>query len=74
MAELPDTEAGLAALLALSVCKGPVCLDFIDPYGHTVFNQLQLPHLVSEPGVARDYRTTARETHVSVTVASPHPG
>ena len=24
------------------------CLPFIDPYGDTVFNQLQLPHLIGE--------------------------
>jgi hypothetical protein len=48
MAELLDTGSGLAGLLALPAFKGPVCLDFIDPYGNTIFNQHQLPHLVSE--------------------------
>jgi len=24
------------------------CLPFIDPYGDTMFNQLQLPHLIGE--------------------------
>jgi hypothetical protein len=23
---------------------------FIDPYGDTLFNQLQIPHLIDEPG------------------------
>jgi len=28
--------------------EGSVCLRFVDAYGHTIFNQAQLPVLVSE--------------------------
>ena len=42
-------ERGLtAALLPQDSASGDVCLPFVDPYGDTVFNQLQVPVLADE--------------------------
>ena len=40
-----DTSNHLARALANGA---GTCIDFIDPYGNTVFNQLQLPVLIGE--------------------------
>lgn len=38
-----------------------VCLQFIDPYGDTTFNQLQIPKLVEELGALRPNCDTDEE-------------
>jgi hypothetical protein len=43
---ISDSPAGYLAQ-ALAAAKGS-CIGFIDPYGNTVFNQLQLPVLIRE--------------------------
>jgi hypothetical protein len=32
--------------------RASLCLRFVDPYGDTCFNQLQIPHLAEELGIA----------------------
>lgn len=47
-AYLADPRGLVAKLLACDVGPSSACLRFIDPYGETVFNQLQLPVLIAE--------------------------
>jgi hypothetical protein len=47
-AEVLDPHNHLAWLLRLLDDGSMVCLPFIDPYGDTIFNGLQLPVLLSE--------------------------
>jgi hypothetical protein len=46
-AEFSDVNA-VRQLLAADVPANTCCLRFIDPYGDTTFNRLQLPVLASE--------------------------
>lgn len=46
--EVLDQRNHLAWFLSLSDEESTSCLAFIDPYGNTVFNGLQLPVLLSE--------------------------
>ncbi len=66
---LPDRGASLNAVVA----KAPdnsVCLRFIDPYGDTVFNRIQLPLLISELQRARqDLPGGASPTHLDSVLA-----
>jgi hypothetical protein len=48
VAELIDPHNRLNWLLRLAVLDSTRCLQFIDPYGDTVFNGLQIPVLQSE--------------------------
>ena len=48
LAEVLDPHNYLAWLLGLLDDESMVCLPFIDPYGDTIFNGLQLPILLSE--------------------------
>jgi hypothetical protein len=43
------------------------CLPFIDPYGDTTFNQLQIPHLIGE---LMEHRTETRNRTLSRTLDS----
>jgi len=43
-----DEKNLFARLLVNSKLDGTVCLRFIDRYGDTVFNQLQIPSLIGE--------------------------
>ena len=45
--QFADSEA-LAFLMGAAPTDGTVCLRFVDPYGRTVFNQLQIPVLLAE--------------------------
>jgi len=47
-AELPDPRGYVHFIVDLAGDAGTVCLKFIDPYGNTVFNRLQMPVLISE--------------------------
>lgn len=46
--EVPDPRGSVNVLLSLANLETTVCLKFIDPYGETVFNVLQLPMLLLE--------------------------
>jgi hypothetical protein len=48
VAELLDPHNRLNWLLRLAILDSTRCLQFIDPYGDTVFNRLQIPVLQSE--------------------------
>ena len=55
------------------------CLGFVDPYGNTVFNQLQLPVLIRELESLDDGLSSAAAAHVSKVITllpggldSPH--
>ena len=45
---LGDPNGFVPLFLALSASSDTKCLRFIDPYGDTVFNQLQIPVLIQE--------------------------
>ena len=46
--DVADPEARLPRLLALADDDSFCCLRFIDPYGDTIFNGLQMPMLIAE--------------------------
>ena len=48
LAELLDPHNRMNRLLSLAVFGSTRCLQFIDPYGDTVFNRYQIPVLQSE--------------------------
>jgi len=48
LAELPDLGSMVAQFLPHSDAQDFPCLRFVDPYGDTVFNQLQIGQLVAE--------------------------
>ncbi len=50
--EVSDPRACVPRFLAMSNTQGTVCLQFIDPYGDTVFNCLQLDALQAEVSAA----------------------
>ncbi|MHC4253429.1 MAG: hypothetical protein ACYS9X_30295 [Planctomycetota bacterium] len=54
--QVPDTRNALYRSLASADVSNTVCLRSIDPYGDTVFNQLQIPVLVKELKALRDQR------------------
>lgn len=45
---LGDARGSMAKFLAMVDADATACLRFIDPYGDTLFNSLQLPVLESE--------------------------
>jgi len=67
-ATFPDPEA-LDQLLASDVPDDTCCLRFIDPYGDTTFNGLQLPVLASELRVAAAGVSKALRERVEALVA-----
>jgi hypothetical protein len=48
LADVPDPRGYFSWGLSLHDQDSTICLKFIDPYGNTIFNQLQLPTLLSE--------------------------
>lgn len=46
--EIADPKMCLATLAFTLDLAGTICLRFIDPYGHTAFNQRQIPILIKE--------------------------
>ena len=46
--ELGDPRNRVNWLLSLAILDSTLCLRFIDPYGDTLFNGLQIPTLLSE--------------------------
>lgn len=45
---LLDPQGYLALALSMAQLQDTKCLVFVDPYGHTIFNQLQLPILIND--------------------------
>jgi hypothetical protein len=58
--EVPDPRGSVNVLLSLASLKTTTCLQFIDPYGDTVFNTLQLPVLLLELEAVAPLVTEAR--------------
>ena len=46
--EVPDPQMCVSHLVLSIDLVGTICLRFIDPYGDTTFNQLQIPILIEE--------------------------
>ena len=46
--EIPDPKMCISTLLFTVDHAETICLRFIDPYGHTTFNQRQIPILINE--------------------------
>ena len=46
--EIPDPKMCIATLVFTLDLADTICLRFIDPYGHTAFNQRQIPTLIAE--------------------------
>jgi len=46
--EIVDPQLCISHLLLNTDLAGTTCLRFIDPYGGTTFNQLQIPILIEE--------------------------
>jgi hypothetical protein len=57
LAEVPDSHGFMPCLVLLAGQEDTACLRFIDLYGDTVFNQLQIPVLIREFESARDMVT-----------------
>jgi hypothetical protein len=45
---LHDPQGYVGLVLSMTQLQDTKCLAFVDPYGDTIFNQLQLPVLISE--------------------------
>lgn len=54
---VPDPKRYLSIALQLPDLEKTICLRFIDPYGDTIFNQLQIPLLIRELASMRDLIT-----------------
>ena len=52
--EIPDPKMCIATIAFTLDLSGTVCLRFIDPYGHTTFNQRQIPILIKELEAIQD--------------------
>jgi hypothetical protein len=61
--EIPDPKMCLSALAFTLDLSGTVCLRFIDPYGHTIFNQRQIPLLIKELEAIQD-KVTDYDTQI----------
>lgn len=46
--EVPDPQMCISHLVLNTDLTETTCLRFIDPYGNTTFNQLQIPILIEE--------------------------
>jgi hypothetical protein len=55
--EVPDPRGYVEWLLGMAGSRASLCLQFIDPYGDTVFNGLQLPVLKAELGALESLLT-----------------
>lgn len=61
---LHDPQGHIGTLLATVDPDRTKVLSFIDPYGHTVFNQLQIPVLIAEiEAAAAEISTKRLRTH-----------
>jgi hypothetical protein len=60
LADVSDPRGLVGCLISLAGLENTVCLRFIDLYGDTVFNQLQIPDLIRELEAAREFVTDER--------------
>jgi len=60
LAEVPDPQGCVDCIVSLAEHVHTSCLGFIDPYGDTVFNQLQIPVLIRELEAVRELVTDER--------------
>jgi hypothetical protein len=60
LAEVLDPKGFVSCIVLLAGHEKTVCLRFVDSYGDTVFNQLQIPVLINEFEAARDLITDER--------------
>ncbi|SRR6266567_7167927 len=75
----PFDDADILASVLSDGAQGTSCLRFIDPYGNTVFNQLQIPLLTAElrakaaalPGELRT-RTQRLADFIAAAANRPH--
>ncbi len=65
LAELLDPQGYVGCIVSLAGHEKTACLRFIDPYGDTVFNQLQIPVLIRELEAGRDLVTDERVTELA---------
>jgi len=61
---LTDSEGVLNRLIPSLEDEAFQCWRFIDPYGDTVFNRLQMPQFLAELSVIRDKAADATERRV----------
>jgi hypothetical protein len=65
LAEIPDPHKCISHLVLNTDLAGTTCLQFIDPYGDTTFNRLQIPILIEElKSVANKVRDTGIRDHL----------
>ena len=64
LAEVPDPRGLVGHIVSIAGSGATVCLRFIDLYGDTVFNQLQIPVLIRELETARRLLTRQRVEHL----------
>jgi len=64
LAEVLDPRGFVGCIVSLAGNENTVCLRFIDPYGDTVFNQLQIPVLIRELEAARGLISDERVTQI----------
>jgi len=57
LAEVLDPRGFVGRIVSLVGNQATICLRFIDPYGNTVFNQLQILTLIRELETAREQVT-----------------
>lgn len=60
LVEVLDPQGYVGTIVSLAGNENTVSLRFIDPYGDTVFNQLQIPVLIRELEAARGLLTEER--------------
>src|SRR5262245_47687421 len=57
LADVLDPQGFVGCIVSLAGGDSTTCLRFIDLYGDTVFNQIQIPILIGELEAARDLVT-----------------
>jgi hypothetical protein len=63
--EILDPDMRISHLVLNTDLDGTTCLQFIDPYGDTTFNRLQIPILIEElKSVANEVRDTDIRDHL----------
>jgi hypothetical protein len=68
-AEVLDSRGVFAHFLGASPVRDSVCLRFIDPYGDTIFNSLQLPVLLEELEIVRQANSAPElRSHVALLI------
>ena len=60
LAHVPDPQGFVSRIVSLAAHENTICPRFIDPYGDTAFNQLQIPVLIRELEAARELVTDDR--------------